>query len=211
MARQSAEGNPPAGTPEEQARWIFAHPQDRSFGDGQRVVELLLAGRDLSDLSLAELEHLCRGYNWWGKHHKAYEAARLTVTRAPHCEEWFRLAGLHASIAFFHDLAGFVAACDSCIAEALGPVAFWQLLKADEYIAFATGERELEDFEWSSGDGILHPEQLRSAAEALETALAASPGLREDESARGWVGDWNLRFAPVVQQPEYAHLACPTG
>jgi len=81
------------------------------------------------------------------------------------------------------------------------------VLKADQYIAFATGEEELEDFEWSPEDPILHPELLRPAAEALAAALNSSPGLREDESARGWVGDWNLRFAAVVQQPEFAHLA----
>jgi hypothetical protein len=36
--------------------------------------------------------------------------------------------------------------------ESLGPAAFWHLLKADQYIAFATGEKELEDFEWSPGN-----------------------------------------------------------
>jgi hypothetical protein len=211
MARRSAEDNAPPGTPAEQARGIFAHPRDRSFGDGQRVVELLLAGRDLPELSMDELELLCRGYNWWGKHHKAFEAARLNLARAPHYQERFRLAGMYASIAFCHDLEGFVVACDSCIAEALGPAAFWQMLKADQYIAFATCERELEDFGWSPGDPILHPEHLRPAAEALAAALVSSSGLREDESARGWVGDWNLRFAAVVQQPEFRHLAQEAG
>jgi hypothetical protein len=175
------------------------------------VVELLLAGRNVSDLSADELELLSRGYNWWGKHLEAFEAARLYLALAPHYQERFRLAGMHASNAFCHDLAGFVAACDSCIADALGPAAFWQLLKADQYIAFATGERELEDFEWSPGDPILHPEQLRPAAEAMAAALEASPGLRGDESARGWVGDWNLRFAAVVQQPEFKHLTRKAG
>jgi hypothetical protein len=168
---------------------------------------LLLAGRDLAELSSGELELLACGYNWWGKHAKAFEAARLNLALAPHSQERFRLAGMYASIAFCHDLPAFVAACDECIAEGLGPVAFWQLLKADQYIAFATGECELEDFEWSAGDPILHPELLWPAAQALEAALTARPGLREDESARGWVGDWNLRFAPVLQQPEFSHLA----
>jgi hypothetical protein len=118
---------------------------------------------------------------------------------------------MHASNAFCHDLKGFVAVCDRCIAETLGPAAFWLMLKADQYIAFATGERELQDFAWSPGDPILQPEQLRHAAEALAAALASSPALPEDESARGWVGDWNLRFAAVVQQPEFAHLAQEAG
>lgn len=211
MVRRSAEDDSPHGTPAEQARWIFAHPHDGSYGDGKRVVELLLAGREPPELSMEELELLCRGYNWWGKHLKAFEAARLNLTRAPNCQERFRLTGMYASIAFCHDLTGFVAACDSCIAEALGPAAFWQLLKADLYIAFATGERKLEDYEWSPGDPIMHPEQLRPAAETLAAAFEATPGLREDESARGWVGDWNLRFAAVVQQPEFKHLAQEAG
>jgi hypothetical protein len=59
---------------------------------------------------------------------------------------------MYASNAFCHDLAGFVAACADCIVESLGPAAFWHLLKADQYIAFATGEKELEDFEWSPGN-----------------------------------------------------------
>lgn len=211
MARRSAEDNPPPGTPVEQARWIRAHSRNHSLRDGQHIVEILLTGRDAPALSIEELELLSRGYNWWGKHLKAFEAARLNLARGPHYQERFRLAGMYASIAFCHDLAGFVAACDGCIADALGPAAFWQMLKADQYIAFATGERELEDFEWSPGDPILHPEQLRPAAEALAAALASVPGLRENESARGWVGDWNLRFAAVVQQPEFAHLALEPG
>ena len=202
---------PGHATPADHARWIFKHPRDGSRGDGQRVVELLLAGRNLPELSMDELELLCRGYNWWGKHDKAFEAARLNLARAPHYQERFRLAGMYASIAFCHDLAGFVAACDSCIAESLGPAAFWQMLKADRYIAFATVEQEYEDFEWSPGDPILHAELLQPAAMALAAALDSSPGLREDESARGWVGDWNLRFAAVVQQLEFTHLAQEAG
>src|SRR5690348_12754098 len=126
MGRPSAEEIPPPGTPVEQARWIFAHPRDRSFGDGQRVVELLLAGRDLPELSSEELDLLARGYNWWGKHPESFEAARLNLARAPHSQERFRLAGMYTSIAFCHDLPGFIAACDRCIADGLGPAAFWQ-------------------------------------------------------------------------------------
>jgi hypothetical protein len=190
---------------------MFAHPQDGSFGDGQRIVELLLAGRQPPELSTEELELLCRGYNWWGKHLEAYETARLILARTPQCQESFQLAGVYASIAFCHDLAGFVSACDRNLAESLGPAAFWQMLKADQYIAFAIGEREFEDVEWSPGDPILHPEHLRPAAEALAAALKSSPGLREDDSARQWVGDWNLRFAAVVQHPDFKHLAQEAG
>lgn len=204
--RKSSDDTMPTGTPADQARWIFANSRNHSSGDGRRVVELLLAGRDISALSSGELQLLAKGYNWWGKHELSFEAAKLDVARAPHIIERVRLAGMYASIAFCHDLPGFVAACDQCIAEGLGPAAFWHLLKADQYIAFATGERELEDFEWSPGDPILYPEWLRPAAEALEAALACEPGLREQEAARGWVGDWNLRFAAVFQDPAFSHL-----
>jgi hypothetical protein len=64
-------GDPPPGTPAPQARWVLAHPNDHSFGDGQQIVELLLAGRDRSELSSEELVLLGRGYNWWGKHTEA--------------------------------------------------------------------------------------------------------------------------------------------
>lgn len=196
----------PAGTPTDQARWVFANPCDGSYGDGRRVVELLLTGRDISELSSEGLQLLAKGYNWWGKHALAFEAAKLAGAGSPHSIEQFRRAGLYASNAFCDDLIGFVAACDRCSAEGLGPAAFWNLLKADQYIAFATGERELEDFEWSPGHPILHPEFLRPAAEALEAALACAPGLREQEAARGWVGDWNMRFAAVLQEPAFRHL-----
>ncbi len=199
--------DPPPGPEAEQARWIFSQRSGNSFEVGKRVVDLLLVGRDRSDLSSEELELLSRGYNWWGKHTEAFEVAKLNLARAPHCQDRFRLAGVYARIASRYDLPGFVAACDIQIAEGLGPAAFWHLLKADEYIRYATDEPELEDFEWSVGDSISHPELLGPAAHALEAALISWNGLREDESARVWVGDWNLRFAAVLQQPQFSHLA----
>lgn len=198
--RKSSQDTIPAGTPADQASWIFANPSNCSNEDGQRVVELLLAGRGISELSSEELQSLAKGYNWWGKHTRSSEVAKLVLARAPNSIEQLRFAGLYLSNAFCNDLPGFVAACDGYITEGLGPEAFWHLLKADRYIAFATGEYELEDFEWSPGYPILHPEFLRPAAEALEAALACEPGLREKEAARGWVGDWNMRFAAVLQE-----------
>jgi hypothetical protein len=205
--RESAEGAVPAETPADRARRIFANPRDGSYGDGRRVVELLLAGRDMSALSSEELPLLAKGYNWWGKHALSFAAARLAIARAPHDVERLGAAGLSARNAFCDDLPGFTAACDGCVAEGVGPAAFWHLLKAEQYIHFATGEHELEEFEWSPGDPIPHPEWLRPAAEALEAALACEPGLREQEAARGWVGDWNTRFAAVLQEPAFRHLA----
>lgn len=207
MHRSSSADMMPAGSPADRARWIFAHSGHDSFDEGQRAVELLLAGRAASDLSSEELRLLAKGYNWWGQHAKSFEVSKLDLARAPHSIERLRLAGLYARNAFCGDLPGFVAACDRCIAEGLGPAAFWHLLKADQYIDFATGECELEDFEWSPGDPILHPEMLRPAADALVAALASEPGLREQESARDWVDDWNSRFAAVLQEPAFEHLA----
>ena len=192
--------------PAEQARWIFEHPSDGWRSDGQRVVERLLDGRDTAQLSTEELELLAKGYNWAGHHTRSFETARVGQAREPHSAKWLPMVRLYARNAFA-DLPRLLTACDASIAQGIGPAAFWLLIKADEYQAVATGERELEDFDWSPTDPILHPELLRPAAEALEAALAIHPDLREDEVARAWVFDWNERFAAVLQQPQFKHLA----
>jgi len=198
---------PQDAAPVDQARWIFAHPRDGWRGDGRRVVELLLAGRDVSELSSDELLLLAKGYNYWGHNAKSFETAKLGLAREPHSTEWLSLARLYAWNAFLNDLPQLLTACDACINAGVGPAAFWHLLKASQFKRIATGECELEEFEWSPGHPILHPEFLRPAAEALEAALACEPGLREEEAARDWVGDWNLRFAAVLQEPAFKHLA----
>jgi hypothetical protein len=201
-------------TPADRARWIFAHPRD-SYEDGKRVVELLLAGRDVSELSSEELLLLTKGYNGWSNQAKAFETARLGLSRDPDSAEWLALVRWYVWLAFVNDLPRYLPACDEYIAAGVGPAAFWHLLKADRFIGMATGERKLsgmrtlerkwEDFEWLPGDPIPHAEFLRPAAKALEAALACEPGLRENEDARGWVGDWNARFAAVLQDPEFSH------
>ena len=206
---------PEDAAPADRARWIFAHPRN-SYDDGRRVVELLLAGRAVSELSSAELLLLAQGYNWCSNQLKAFETARLGLSREPHSAEWLALARRYVWVAFVNDLPRYLPACDACIAEGVGPAAFWHLLKADRFIGMATGERkssgmrtgerQWEDFEWSPGDPIVHPEFLRPAAEALGAALACEPGLRQNEAARGWVGDWNQRFAAILHDPALRHL-----
>jgi hypothetical protein len=195
---------PKDAPPADQAHWIFAHPRDR-YADGRRVVELF-AARDVSALSSEELRLLAKGYNWWGQHVKSFEVVKLGLAREPHRTEWLELVRVYAWNAFFQDLPRFLSACDACLTAGVGPAAFWHLLKADQFIAIATGERELEDFEWSPGDPILHPELLRPAAEAMEAALAGDPGLREQQATQAWVGIWNTRFAAVLQDPAFRHL-----
>jgi hypothetical protein len=197
---------PKDASPADQARWIFEHPRDGWRDDGQRVVELLLAGRDVSGLSSEELRLLAKGYNFWGHNAKAFETAKLGLAREPHSTELLLLARLYVWNAFLNDLPRYLSACDACIAAGIGPAAFWHLLKAVHFTRVATGEFELEEFEWSPGHPILHPEFLPLAAEALEAALAAEPGLREQEAVRGWVGDWNTSFAAVLQEPAFSHL-----
>jgi hypothetical protein len=197
---------PKDASPADQARWIFEHPRDGWRDDGRRVVEVLLAGRDASELSSEELHLLAKGYNFWGHHAKSFETSKLGLVREPRSTEWLSLARQYAWNAFLNDLPRVLTACATCIAVGIGPAAFWHLLKADRFIDAATGASELEDFEWSPGDPILHAEFLRLAAEALEAALAAEPGLREQEAACSWVGDWNQRFAPVLQEPAFRHL-----
>ncbi len=206
---------PEDASPADRARWIFAHPRN-SYDDGRRVVEILLADRDASELSSAELLLLAQGYNGWCEQGKAFEAARLGLSREPRNAEWLALARRSIWLAFVGDLPRYLPECDACIARGVGPAAFWHLLKAERLIGMAAGERKLhgmralerrwEDFEWWPGDPIPHPEFLRPGAEALEAALACEPGLWEDETARVWVGDWNQRFAAILQDPAFQHL-----
>jgi hypothetical protein len=190
----------------DQARWIFDHPGD-TRADGQRVVEHLLAGRDVAELSCDELLLLAKGYNWAGQNAKALEIAKGGLARDPHSNEWLSLARIYVWNTYFRDLPRYLSACDACIAAGIGPAAFWHLLKAGQYTAIATGELELEDFQWTPADPIRHPELLRPAAESLQAALACHPRLLEDQAAREWVGDWNDRFAAVLQEPAFKHLA----
>jgi len=196
---------PKDATPAERARWIFAHCHN-SFEDGCRVVELLLAGRDISRLSSDELLLLAQGYNWWSNQAQAFETAKVGLAREPHSTEWLALAGRYVRAAFINDLPRYLTECNACIAAGLGPTAFWHLLKADQFIRIATGERGLDSLFFLPYP-MPHPELLRPAAEALEAALVAEPGLREQEAARGWVGDWNMRFAAVLRESAFRHLA----
>jgi hypothetical protein len=195
---------PPDATPADQARWIFEHPSDGSRRDGKRIVELLLTARDITQLSSDELLLLARGYNWWGQNARAFETAKVGLTREPNHREWLDLARLFLRNACVQNLPRLLTECDNCIAAGIGPPAFWHLVKADEYIDFATGEHELEDYLWSPGQPIMHPEMLHPAAESLSAALACDPALRDQAEARGW--GWNDRFAAVLQEPQYAHL-----
>ena len=200
---------PKDASPADQARWIFDHPRDGWRDDGQRVVGILLAGCDVAELSSEELRLLARGYNFWGHHEKSFETAKLGLAREPRSTEWLSLCRQDAWNAFLNDLPRVLTACDTCIGEGVGPAAFWHLLKADRFIDAATGESELEEFEWSPGHPILHPEFLRLAAESLEAALACEPGLWDQEADYSWVGDWSKRFAAVLQQPAFRHLKQP--
>ncbi len=193
-------------TPADRVRWIFDHSSSDTRAEGQRVVEVLLACRDASELSSEELLLLAKGYNWWGQNEKALETAKLGLTRTPHSSEWLSDARLYLHNAHFDDLPRFLSSCDACIAEAIGPAAFWHLLKAGAFIKIATGEQEIEEYEWTPGDPIKHPELLRPAADSVQAALACDAGLRDKAQAPDWVGDWNLRFAALLQEPEFCHL-----
>jgi hypothetical protein len=198
---------PQDATPADQARWIFEHPSDGSRRDGKRIVELLLAGRDIAQLSNDELQLLARGYNWWGQNERAFEAVKVALARGPSStgqqREWLDSARLYLRNSYLQNLPRLLTACDICITAGIGPPAFWHLMKADAYIDFATGECELEDYIWSPGQPIMHPEMLRPAADAMVAALACDPKFREQECR--W-SDWNTRFAAVLQDPAFAHL-----
>jgi hypothetical protein len=164
------------------------------------LVELVLAGRDWGELSSEELELLALGYNWWGRHEESFKVAKLNLNRSAHNLKLFQSIGIYARNAFGHDLPRFITACDECITEGIQPVAFWHLLKADHYIDCAKGNWDLKsDSEWCEGELMVYPELLGCAVESIRGALAVQPGLREDKSVCGWVGEWNLRFADVLK------------
>lgn len=190
------------------ARKIIAQSWRRSFSDGKRIVEVLLAGRDIAELSPEELALLAQGYNWWGKHTEAFAVAKLNFAHTPNSltHQWGMMR-MYAYNAFGRDLHGFIAVCDACIAEQLGSMAFWSFLKAEHYLTYATGEFELQDYEWVMGDAILHPELLPLAAEALQVALTEQADLPEQVIAQGLINDWNERFAALIQFPQFKHLA----
>jgi hypothetical protein len=137
------------------------------------------------------------------------QPGRLGIAREPRSAEWLTLAQQYAWNAFVNDVPRLLTVCDASITAGIGPAAFWHLLKADRFIDTATGESELEDFEWSPGHAILHPEFLRLAAESLEAALACEPGLWDRDEDRSWVGDWSMRFAAVLHEPAFRHLKQP--
>ncbi|NJK65017.1 MAG: hypothetical protein HC921_21960 [Synechococcaceae cyanobacterium SM2_3_1] len=50
--------------------------------------------------------------------------------------------------------------------------------------------------------------------ESIRAALLVQPGLQEDESVRGWVAEWNLRFADVLEMidpAEFQGQSPPSG
>ena len=179
---------PKNASPADQAHWIFDHPRDGWRDDGQRVVETLLAGRDVAELSTEELLLLAKGYNWWGRNGKAFETAKLALARTPHSTEWLSHAQLYARNEYLQDLPGFLTACDTCIAQGIGAAAFWHLLKADKYIDIATGECELEDFDVVAGRSDLAsriPPAGRGLARSSPSQRAGTVGPR-GRSHLGW-------------------------
>ncbi|NJM00733.1 MAG: hypothetical protein HC924_19080 [Synechococcaceae cyanobacterium SM2_3_2] len=147
-----------------------------------------------------ELELLALGYNWCGRHEDSFKVAKLNLSQSAHNLKLFRSIRIYALSAFGHDLPRFITACDECITEGIQPIAFWHLLKADHYIDCAKGNWDLKSYRyWSEGEPMVYPELLGCAVESIRAVLAAQPGLREDESIRGWVGEWNLRFVDVLE------------
>lgn len=193
-------------SPADKARAIIASSHDHSFTDGRQIVAVLTNNRRISDLSSEELALLAKGHNWAGTHREAFDVANMLLARSPNDMDIVRLVGMYACNAFVSDLEGFASACNEMIEGHFGPAAFWHLLKADRFVMHATGEYELEDFEWSIGDPIMHHHFLLSAANEMEAALACHPDLPCEELEAGWVGDWNQRFVAVVSTSGFEHL-----
>ena len=187
----------------ERASEIERESTTRSYVDGQRIVAVLLDGRDQSELSRPELKLLLRGFNWWGKHGEACQLAMSLLGPSSSLEE---VRGLYVYLqnGMQHDISKLLDAFDSFIANGYGPAAFWHLKKADWYILMSTGDLEL-DFPWEPGFEMLHPKYLPNAAEEIKQAVEAdSMATSTYEFENGW--HWDDRFAALVANPEYEHL-----
>lgn len=196
----------------EQVREIAAHMQYPE-GDGKRIVELLLSGRRVDDLSTEELQLLSKGYNWSGRDREAFDVAYRALERRPNEVGWWWfvrdiLLNLFINAHWEEPNKGralLIEECNRLIGARLGHPAFWHLVKADYYVDWATGELEEEDYTWEVGSPIRHPEGLAPAAGEMEAALAIDPTLRSHPP--DWAADWNSRFAAVLQFPEFRFLA----
>jgi hypothetical protein len=187
----------------EAAGEIVGRSTTHGESDGRRIVEALLAGRGLEDLSVEELRVLGQGYNWCMEHAEAYRAWRLALSRAPDDEGALQDVRAGLLNLWYHSDA-YPDRCDELIREGAGPAAFWRLEKAEYFVRTATEERTSE-FVWERGDPVARPELLELAAREIAAAVAERPDLFG--SHPGWVRGWDERFAPLIQDPRFRHLS----
>lgn len=206
-------------TPYERAKRIIDHPTGRSYGDGQRIIEILLAGRGLNVLSLDELRVAFKGYNWWGKHDLSFEAARRALVLDPtnlelHYE--LEVAIRNCSVSAdrndsdaSHDVLSMY---DRMIEDGIGAPAFWHVRKAIHFYDLATQDPECEDYlDWEEGDPIYRPEALEDACRELGLAIQSDPRLRDEKDCWMRYGvcrelGWDRYFLALQGLPEYQKL-----
>lgn len=168
----------------QKARHILATSTTRGTSHGELVVHTLLKERVLSDLNVEELQALAQGYNWWGRNDQALEAARLALQQQPENRALLNDVALHlANVCACETTETRLQAYDELLQEQLGPSWFWHLQKAHALMYYATGEDELEDYEWQPGDSLAHPEALDLALDELELSLNAPSNQRPDLQA----------------------------
>lgn len=170
-------------------------PED-SFQIGRDVVALLENAPAAAEQEEQRARLLLRGYNWAGRHIDGFELAKLAV------KKWGNgfLPDLNTALvnAFWWPGDLFLAKADELIELGLGSEVLWRLRKADFLQMEATGERHKEQ-EWQPGDPIVDAAALAQEATELKRALACV-------LPQPLVEDWDSRFAPLLEQTQYAAL-----
>jgi hypothetical protein len=183
---------------------------------GRRVVNLLLNGRRIEQLTAEELACLVIGYEWWGKPQEVVKVYKVGLTRMPESVDF--LHGLDSATwnLYVHerwksgstdvnDTLKLIAMYDQYILEQLGPPGYWHLRKADWYEWIAIDKYPLE---WKLGEPIVNPDALELAIREIQQALEVDPTLAQGSFPDWWEDeeDWHQRYYVLSSEPKYHHL-----
>ena len=182
----------------QRAEWILAQPGPDSWARGERAAKVLLDGRDPEELDGDELGLLAKAYNWAGWNGQALEVMKRAILQFGATTERLDRAAIYLRNEHGAELGRFLTECDACIAAAIGSPGFWHLCKADRLLAIATGESEIEDYEWNPGDRLRHAEFLPLAEAEVRAAIECDENVRSSWQA----GELRNRFAPLFSESD---------
>jgi len=185
----------------DKAKHIIQTSKTHSVSDGEMIVHILLDGRHPSDLEVDELRVLAHGYNWCSRSQEALDAINLALEKQTPDLALLNEAEVYISNASLYSNRPLPQAYEEYIDRRIGPSWYWHIRKAIAYIWIATGEAELQDYEWQIGDEILHPEALELAIEELENVLR-SQAQAADDTVRELVDE----MVALRESPRFASL-----